>query len=607
MSTAKLTRNQLFALICLALAAVTLAVYWPVRYHAFTNIDDDGYITGNAHVKAGLTWPGIVWAFQSGFTGNWHPLTWISHMTDCQLFGLNPAGHHLMNLLFHTANTLLLFLLLDKLTGALWRSAFVAALFAWHPLHVESVAWAAERKDVLSAFFWMLALLAYTRYANSSKSGSPKPKVFYVMALILFACGLMSKPMVVTLPFVLLLLDFWPLKRIANCELRMTDFKILVMEKIPFFALSVASVFVTYQMQKNSGAVSGLSLHFRVENAVVSYVRYISKTFYPDDLALPYPLPHHWPLAWVIFAAVFLAAWSGLCILRAKELPYLAVGWFWFLGTLIPAIGLVQVGVQSMADRYTYIPSIGLFIPVVWGLNDFLNPHAQKMKIAAFAGSAALAGCLICTSLQLKYWQNSITLFAHSIRVTADNYLAYNCLGNALEEIGRNDEALALYTESVRVAPGYAPGQFNLGMMLLEKGDSDGAFNHLNAAVQIAPGNPLFQFDLATFLSQHGKLAAAGHFAAAIKEDPDFALAHGGLAQILSAEHKLDEAAFHYHEALRVWPEFPEAHNGLGLVLLQQSKPDEAIAQFSEAVRLKPDFAEAKTNLAVALAGRGKK
>jgi len=597
MSPAKLTRSRLSALICFALAAVTLVAYWPVTHHAFTNIDDDGYITSNAHVKAGLTWPGIVWAFQTGFTGNWHPLTWISHMMDCQLFGLNPAGHHLMNVLFHTANTLLLFLLLKNLTGAIWRSFFVAALFAWHPLHVESVAWAAERKDVLSAFFWMLALLAYARYAqNKSKAG-------YFLALFFFACGLMSKPMVVTLPFVLLLLDFWPLQRFNNSTVQR-----LLIEKIPFFALALAAIFVTYMTQKNANAVDDFPLHFRVANALVSYVRYISKIFWPVDLALPYPLTHQWPIALVIFAVVFLIICSAIFILQAKRFPYLSVGWFWFFGTLVPAIGLVQVGVQSMADRYTYIPSIGIFILVVWGMNDLLNPQPQKIKIVTFAGSVTLAGCLICTSLQLRYWQDSIRLFLHSIQVTTDNYLAYNCLGNALEEVGRNDEALALYTESVRVEPNYAPGQFNLGMMLLEKGDSSGASNHLTAAVQITPYDPLFQFDLATFLMRHGKPdEAAGHFAAAIKEDSDFALAHNSLAEILSGQHKFDEAISHYHEALRVWPEFPEAHNGLGLILLQQNKLDDAIAQFSEAVRLKPDFIEAKTNLAAALAEHGKK
>ena len=378
-----MTQNQIRIAIYVVLAAATLLVYLPMLRHGFVNYDDPDYITNNPHVQAGLTWPGIVWAFQSGEASNWHPLTWISHMADCQLFGRNPAGHHLINLLFHTANTLLLFLLLNQLTGALWRSAFVAALFAWHPLHVESVAWASERKDVLSAFFWMLTLLAYVRYAQpTSTSGEcrvqngasrvtchPSPH-FYFLALFFFACGLMSKPMVVTLPFVLLLLDFWPLRdlRITNHELRFVppvagknsilrpDDCILRHHRSGSRRRSLVNRFAAF--------------HFAWRTPLMSYVRYISKVFWPADLALIYPYPHHWPLAGVIAVTVLLAMWSVLFLWWAKRFPYLAVGWFWYLGTLVPAIGLVQAGVQSMADRYTYLPGIGLFIIVAWGLND---------------------------------------------------------------------------------------------------------------------------------------------------------------------------------------------------------------------------------------------
>src|SRR5260221_762659 len=431
MSAVNFTRKQLTAILCFALAAVTLLVYSPMLRHGFVNYDDPDYITGNAHVTGGLTWTNLAWAFTSGAAANWHPLTWISHMTDCQLFGVNPAGHHLMDLLFHTANTLLLFLLLEKLTGALWRSFFVAALFAWHPLHVESVGWAAERKDVLSAFFWMLTLLAYARYAQGrSKAG-------YFLALFFFACGLMSKPMVVTLPFVLLLLDFWPLKRFTIDDLRLTIFLRLVLEKIPFFVLTLASCLITYRVQ--SGALwstQALTFNFRAANAVMSYVRYISKIFWPADLALIYPYPHYWPLAGVVFVAALLAMLSAIFILQARRFPYLAVGWLWFLGTLVPAIGLVQVGVQSMAERYIYIPSIGLFILVIWGANGLLKSQPHKIKIVALAGSAVLIACLICTSIQLSYWRSSVELFLHTVEVTTDNYAAYDSLGKALETIG---------------------------------------------------------------------------------------------------------------------------------------------------------------------------
>jgi Flp pilus assembly protein TadD len=499
-------------------------------WHGFVNYDDPDYITGNAHVTGGLTWANIAWAFQSGHAANWHPLTWISHMMDCQLFGLNPAGHHLTNLLFHIANTLLLFVLLEKLTGAIWRSFFVAALFAWHPLHVESVAWASERKDVLSAFFWMLALLAYSQFSNLSKVQSPKSKIFYVLAIFLFACGLMSKPMVVTLPFVLLLLDFWPIQRFNDSTIQR-----LLLEKIPFFALSLASSLITYRAQ--SGALwssTALSFNFRLANALMSYTRYISKIFWPADLALIYPYPHYWPLTGVLGVAALLALLSVIFVLQAKRFPYLPVGWFWFLGTLIPAIGLVQVGVQSMADRYTYLPSIGIFIIAVWGANDLLNSRPQKIKIAAIAGAAILTGCLVCTSIQLNYWRNSVALFAHTVQVTTDNYAAEDCLGKSLENIGKNDDAEKFYAEAVRIEPDYPMAQFDLGMIQIENGKLDDASNHLATAVQISPHNPVMQFDFGIFLAQHGRPGeAAAHFKAALADKPDFAEAQKQLNQIL--------------------------------------------------------------------------
>jgi len=535
--------------ICFALAILTAALYLPMLWHGFVNYDDPDYITNNSHVKAGLTWSGIVWAFQSGDAGNWHPLTWISHMIDCQLFGLNPAGHHLTNLLFHTANTLLLFNWLNRLTGALWRSASVAALFAWHPLHVESVAWASERKDVLSAFFWMLTLLAYTRYvrrvtgdecrvAGTDSIASPvtrHPSFFYFLALFFFACGLMSKPMVVTLPFILLLLDFWPLRRIANCELRIANLIPLMLEKIPFFILTIASCAVTRLVQ--SGALwsaTSLPFHFRLENVLMSYIRYISKMFWPTDLALIYPYPHHWPMAGVIAAAVLIVMWSLLFLSCAKRFPYLSVGWFWFLGTMIPAIGIVQVGVQSMADRYTYLPGIGLFIIVAWGLNDLLNSHPQKAKIAAVTGSLALAGCLATASIQLSYWRNSLALFLHTVEVTSDNYAAADCLGKSLEDIGKTGEAANFYAQCVQIEPDYPMGQFDLGMIQLQQGKPDEASNHLAAAAQLAPRNPVMQFDFGTYLLQHGKPdEASNHFKAALAAKPDFSEARRSLDEAL--------------------------------------------------------------------------
>ena len=607
MFTAKLTKNQLAALICLALALVTTALYWPMTHHNFINFDDDDYITNNSHVKAGLTWAGAIWAFQTGAAANWHPLTWLSHMLDCQLYGLNPGGHHSTNLLFHVANTLLLFLLLRQLTGALWRSAFVAALFAWHPLHVESVAWAAERKDVLSAFFWMLALIAYTRYVRKSEIRNPKSevrnqssKVFYGLSLLAFACGLMSKPMVVTLPFVLLLLDFWPLNRFSRFQVSSSEnlstldpvkergphgalrpqpstksaFR-LIYEKLPFFALTLAASVVTYFVQTSGRTLwspGDLTFSDRVANALWAYERYISKTFWPADLSIFYPYPHHWPAGLVIGAALLLAIWSGLLIWRARQNPCLFVGWFWFLGTLIPTIGLVQVGSQSMADRYMYIPSVGLFILVVWGGNDFLNRRPHWRRITTFAGGVALAGCLVGTEIQLSYWQNSIKLFRHAIEVTTDNFVAYTCLGETLSDLGLKKEAMLLCAEAVQIAPNSPVAQYNFGMALLQNNRLDEALAHLDAAARLAPHNSEVQYNFGLFLLLHNKPdKAASHFAATLVERPDFAEAHCRLAQALSQQHKSKEAIFHYREALRLKPEFPEAKAALDQILSTNS------------------------------------
>jgi tetratricopeptide (TPR) repeat protein len=526
-----------FLVVCLVLVVVTFAVYSPILHHGFVNYDDPDYITGNPQVTAGLTWPGIVWAFQTTHAANWHPLTWMSHMADCDLFGLYAGGHHLINLLFHIANTLLLFLWLNRMTGALWRSAFVAAFFAWHPMHVESVAWVAERKDVLSTFFWLLTLMAYTRNA---KGGTRPAFLYYGLALFLFACGLMSKPMVVTLPFVLLLLDYWPLNRLAFpaagkiSEFIRTVLR-LVIEKIPFFALAAASCMITYFAQQDAlWSSGGLSLQFRVANTLISYVRYMAKLFWPTDLALIYPYPHQWTPTQVGGAALLLAACVVVFALRMRKNPYLVVGWFWFLGTLVPAIGLVQVGIQSMADRYTYIPSIGLFIVVVWGLNDLMNGWPEGRKFLALAGGVALAGCLMVTSIQINYWADSVKLFSHTIAVTRDNYAAYNCLGDTLEKLGRKDEALQLYARTVEIEPDFPAGQFNLGMMLLEHGQPDEALKHLDIAARLNPDNPVIQFDLGLFLLQHGKPGeAVGHFTAALKDKPEFPEARRYLEQAL--------------------------------------------------------------------------
>jgi tetratricopeptide (TPR) repeat protein len=531
-------RKQLTMAIYFALAIGTLTVYCPVLSHGFLNYDDPDYILDNPHVKNGLTWPGIIWAFQpTAYAANWHPLTWISHMMDCQLFGVNhPGAHHFVNVLFHTANALLLFTLLNMMTGAVWRSAFVAALFAWHPLHVESVAWAAERKDVLSACFWMLALIAYAKYAMPDKTRSKSVSMFtflgsgfYWLALLFFACGLMSKPMVVTLPCVLLLLDLWPLQRLSISAIPR-----LIAEKIPFLALMVASCLITLVAQKNAlWSSASLPFQFRLANALMSYVRYISKIFCPTKLALIYPYPHSWPVDGVIIVTAVLLILSAIFVLQMKRFPYLAVGWFWFLGTLVPVIGLIQVGVQAMADRYTYLPSIGIFILAIWGVSDLLESSTRKMTICAFVGGVALVGCLILTTLQLSYWKDSLTIFAHTVEVTGDNYAADDCLGKTLYNLGKFDKAEICYNEAVQLEPTYPMAQFDLGMNEVAENDYHDASNHLATAVQLWPANPVMQYDFGIFLlQQRDTNNAITHFHAALAAEPDLIQAKEKLEQI---------------------------------------------------------------------------
>ncbi len=529
-------RIKLTAIICLALAVGTFAVYFPTVWHQFINYDDPDYILDNPHVNTGLTWPGILWAFKSSYSANWHPLTWISHMMDCQMFGLNPAGHHLVNVMFHTANTLLLFILLNNMTGAIWRSALVAALFGWHPLHVESVAWASERKDVLSAFFWMLTLIAYASYIKARlRPDHSKAVISYLLALLMFACGLMSKPMVVTLPFVLLLLDFWPLERFygKDSKFNFQNSGKLILEKIPFFALMFGSCLMTLHAQKGALWTGSLPLSFRLANTAMSYVRYTSKIFLPTDLAIIYPYPHYWPLMGVLAAVAVLVMLTLVFLLQAKRFPYLIVGWLWFLGTLVPVIGLVQVGVQAMADRYTYLPSIGIFILAVWGMNGLFSASARKTEICALIGGAALIACLLLTSIQVRYWQNSLTLFIHTVQVTKDNYAAYDCLGKTLHKLNKIQEAQAVLQKAVDIEPDFPMAQFDLGMNSLNYGDFTGASNHLAIAVQLWPSNPTMQYDFGVFLMQNGHLKEAGeHFKAAVANQPDFPEAQQRLQQV---------------------------------------------------------------------------
>jgi tetratricopeptide (TPR) repeat protein len=573
-------------LACLVLVLGTVALYWPILHHPFIHFDDDEYIIGNPHVNSGLSATNFVWAFTTSDQANWHPLTWLSHQADCSLFGLNAGAHHLMNLLYHVANTLLLFVFLRRATGALWRSAMVAALFAWHPMHVESVAWASERKDVLSTLFWLLSMLAYLRYARNVPGETPTAErsrrreiISYVAALVFCACGLMSKPMVVTLPCVLLLLDLWPLNRIAGFQHSLSpagsacqpvSVGRLLAEKVPFFAAVIAGSLATYFVQSGAGAVSGLPLGERLANAVLAYPRYLGKLFWPTDLAIIYPHPSHWPAGLALGAVALLLVWTFACVYSWRRTPFLAVGWFWFLGTLVPTIGLIQVGAQSMADRYTYIPSIGLFIVVVWGVAEYFSSRDRRKIILPVLGAAALVGCLGATACQIALWRDSIILFRHAVAVTTDNYAAENCLGKAYELVGKKEAAFLCYQLSVKTEPRFPYSQFNLAMALLEQGQTPEALEHLQIAARLEPGDADIQFDLGIYFSQHNSWTnAMVCFSNAVSVRPDFASAQLALGSAFANSGRSADAAGRFREALRLDSKLLPAKTNLDRLLTE--------------------------------------
>ncbi|HVV70399.1 MAG TPA: tetratricopeptide repeat protein, partial [Verrucomicrobiae bacterium] len=510
-------------LMSLALAVCTLAVFGCAAWNEFVNYDDPDYVTSNPHVQSGFSWDNVIWAFTTGHASNWHPLTWLSHMFDCQVFGQSPVGPHLVNVAFHVANAVLLFLLLRRLTGAHWASAFVAALFALHPEHVESVAWVSERKDVLSTFFLLLTITAYARFAASRSKAPPaaapeRPRVvdlsgtkFYFASLLCFALGLMSKPMLVTVPFLLLLLDWWPLRRLefqggkgATSRLQ------LILEKIPFFALSIGSCVVTYVVQRRGGAVStSLTVGQRIANALVSYARYIGKTVWPQNLSVLYPHPGDWSVGPLVLAAAVLLAISVLVVVRARARPYLAVGWLWFLGALVPVIGLVQVGIQSMADRYTYVPAIGLYIMAAWGASEALPKFRRRATFLAGGALLALGLCGLLTVRQIQYWRTSETLFRRATQVTDKNYLAYNNLGFYLEGRGKVDEAMEDYREALRINPRYEDALNNLGYALAGRKRPAEAIPLYEAALRIRPNHVEVHNNLGNALSEVGRVQEA--------------------------------------------------------------------------------------------------
>ena len=606
------------ACIWLILITAVLLVYWQVGDHEFINYDDNVYITDNAQVQKGLTSKGIIWAFTTSHTGNWHPLTWISHMLDCELYGLNPRGHHLTNVLLHMANAILLFVVLRWMTGAIWRSGLVAALFALHPLHVESVAWVAERKDVLSTLFWLLTMWGYIWYVE-------RPRLTrYLVTLLAFTLGLMTKPMLVTMPCVLLLLDYWPLKRFQLSqpggdtpattvifEEQGAPFLRLLLEKTPFFALAAASSIVTFLVQKSGGAVSALDVYpvkIRIANALVSYVSYIGQMVWPRGLAVFYPHPGtHLPGWHAVGAGLLLACISIAVIRAARRHPYLAVGWLWYLGTLVPVIGLVQVGAQAMADRYTYVPLIGLFVIIAWSIPDLLaGNHYRKIVLSMAVGTVLLA-LTVSSWLQVQHWKNNLTLFKHALKVTAKNYVAHDSLGNALAQQGKVEEAIDHYYEALKIKPNLVNLHNNLGVALLEQRKVKEAMSHYDIALRLNAdyAETYNNFGVAWFTVGEFDKAIA-HYHEALRLDPAYGKAHNNMGNALVEQGRFEEAILHYSKALETKVHYPEAHNNLGVALAQQGKLNEAIVQFKEALLLKPDYTQARANLDLALSMVGK-
>jgi tetratricopeptide (TPR) repeat protein len=597
-------------LVCVALVLGTALLYAPALHFDFVNYDDPTYIIDNYHIRA-LSRQSLAWCFQLGYASLWHPLTWMSHLLDFQLYGLHPGGHHATSVLLHILNSMLLFLVLDRMTKAFWPSAMVAALFAWHPLHVESVAWISERKDVLSAFFWMLAIWAYVRYAEEFKIQNSKFKIFYALALFFFALGLMAKPMVVTLPFVLLLLDWWPLRRIQFSPLNLNPNPNLnphtlrlLLEKIPFLVLSLLACVMTFKAAGHLvQPLSQFPFLPRVINALLSYLRYVEKMVWPTNLVVIYPLSFHWSGMEVIMAGLFFAVVSVAAVRLWKARPFWLVGWLLYVGMLIPVIGLVQLGISPMGDHYTYLPSIGIFMIICWEASDIARGWRQGRAILGTLAALALGACLVLSSKQLEYWRNPLTLFSHNLKVMPDNYAAHADYAAFLRDAAQLEPARAECETAIRLAPNYAWAHEVLGGVLLLEDKYGEADAELRTALQLSPGRAGIHLALSQVaLARNLPVEAAAQCEAMLATDPSNPQAHVELGKALAMQGKLDDARAQYAEALRLTPQFPEAHYQLALALASQHNTAEAVSHYRMTLELFPDNTDALNNLAWILA-----
>jgi len=595
-------------IILLGVIGAVIWIYLHVARFGFV-YDDFDYIVQNYNIQKGLNLNSLGWAFLNTYASNWHPLTWLAHTAAFDLFGMKPAGHHLVNLFLHIANTVLLFGLLCKMTGARYKSAFVAALFAVHPLRVESVAWISELKDVLSAFFGFLTLWAYLCYVA-------KPSVKrYLPVIFLLALSLMAKPMLVTLPFLFILLDYWPLDRspfpagngtsMGNGVTGSLPLARLLGEKIPLFLLVGISSMVTMAAQTVS--IKELPLGYRLVNAVVSYVGYIQHTVWPSGLAALYPYPVTLSYSAFGFSLCLLAAISVFVLYSGKRFPFLVTGWFWYLGMLVPVIGLVQVGLQAMADRYTYLASIGLFIMIVWGLSAALENHPRAKRVFVAGGCATLILLAILARAQTMYWQDQLTVFTRALDVTEDNYVAHNNVGYELRAEHKTDMAIAHFNAALSINPVYCDALNNLGKALQDQGKFDEAIARFDAALNVKPDDCDTLSNLGNAFQARGKLdEAATYYRKALSIDPHYYQAHNNLGTVLAIQGNLDEAVAHFNAALSLRPDYYDALKNLGTALQSQGKLDEAIARFHQALSIKPDDIGVLNNLGSAFEARGK-
>ena len=580
-----------------AIVGATALIFFSAGSFDFVTWDDPLYVTLNPHVLGGLSARAIAWAFTTAHDPYWHPLTWISHMADVQIFGPGPAGPHVVNVVLHGINALLVFALFFQMTRRVWPSGAVGLLFAIHPQHVESVAWIAERKDLLCALFGLLAMLAYVRYTRQRTVWRS------LVVVLLFAAGLMAKPMLVTLPIMLLLLDRWPLNRAEPLRSRLV-------EKVPLFALSLASAVVTIAIQRRVGATPSLDVHplsVRIANAVVAYGMYLIKTVWPSGLAAFYPLTSGGPsTAIAVTAALVLIAISWLAIRIGKSSPYVAFGWWWFVLTLLPVIGLVQAGEQSRADRFTYLPLIGIFAIVAWACADAIAGRRMSRAVVAVAATFVFIAAGVVAHAQTEHWRNSVTLGQRVVDVTPDSYLGHDNLGTALAHAGRDGEAVPHFRESIRLRPDFADPYNNLGLALARQGSVREAEDAYRRAVLLNPGLAEAHNNLANLLAQRGDLPdALTHFERAVALAPDNAESRSNYGNALAGAGRFDDAAAQYDAALRSQPNLPDAENGLGAVRAQQGRDRDAIAAYREAIRLQPSFVQARANLAMSLARTG--